>query len=132
MSKRALTDLKSHGEVIAEEMVGDPGFAADWQRLALAREVAAELIRFRSDHGLNQRPLAELLGVRQPRIVDLESGERNPRMETLIEISRKTGLEFAIDIAPATRAPRLVTKRMRDSRPAHVHDDVSVVVASSR
>jgi len=132
MSKRALTDLKTHGEVVADEMTGDPGFAAEWQRLALAREVAAELILFRSENGLNQRQLAELLGVRQPRIVDLESGEQNPRIETLIDISRKTGLEFAIDIAPAERPPRLVTKRMRESRPVHIYDQVSVVVASSR
>lgn len=107
-------------------------FAAEWQRLALAREVAAELIRYRSEHDLSQRDLADLLGVRQPRIVDLESGERNPRIETLIDIARKTGLEFAIDIAPAAQQPKLVTKRMRDSRPAQVHDDVSVVVASNR
>jgi DNA-binding XRE family transcriptional regulator len=132
MSKRALADLKTHGEVIADEMAGDPEFAAEWQRLALAREVAAELVLFRSENGLNQRQLAELLGVRQPRIVDLESGEQNPRIETLIDISRKTGLEFAIDIAPAERQPRLVTKRMRESRPIHIHDQVSVVVASSR
>lgn len=125
-------DLKTHGELVAEEMVSDPDFAAEWQRLALAREVAAELIRYRSENGLSQRALAELLGVRQPRIVDLESGERNPRIETLIDISRKTGLEFAIDIAPAAQQPKLVTKRMRDSRPAHIHDDVSVVVASNR
>lgn len=125
-------DLKTHGELVAEEMASDPDFAAEWQRLALAREVAAELIRYRSEKGLSQRALAELLGVRQPRIVDLESGERNPRIETLIDISRKTGLEFAIDIAPAAQQPKLVTKRMRDSRPAHIHDDVSVVVASNR
>jgi DNA-binding XRE family transcriptional regulator len=125
-------DLKPHGELIAEEMASDPDFAAEWQRLALAREVAAELIRYRSENGLSQRALADLLGVRQPRIVDLESGERNPRIETLIDISRNTGLEFAIDIAPAAQQPKLVTKRMRDSRPAHVHDQVSVVVASNR
>ncbi len=116
----------------AEGMAGDPDFAAEWQRLALAREVAAELIRYRSEHGLSQRALADLLGVRQPRIVALESGERNPRIETLIDISRKTGLELAIDIAPAARQPTLVTKRMRDSRPATVHEDVSVMVATTR
>lgn len=132
MSKRQPHHLKTHGELVAEQMAGDPDFAAEWQRLALAREVAAELVRYRSDHGLSQRDLAKLLGVRQPRIVDLESGERNPRIETLIDIARKTGLELAIDIAPATQQPKLVTKRMRDSRPAHVHDDVSVVVASDR
>lgn len=132
MTKRSLTKLPTHGEVVAAEMNRDHEFAAEWQRLALAREVAAELIRYRSDNGLSQRDLAALLGVRQPRIVELESGERNPRIETLIEISRKTGLELAIDIAPAAKRPRLVTKGMCDSRPAHIHDDVSVVVASRR
>lgn len=64
------------------------------------------------------------------------AGRAPPRRDlaglALIDISRKTGLEFAIDIAPAAQQPALVIKRMRDSRPAHVHDDVSVVVASSR
>ena len=54
MSKRALTDLKTHGEVIADEMAGDPEFAAEWQRLALAREVAAELILSRGSSTWSQ------------------------------------------------------------------------------
>jgi transcriptional regulator with XRE-family HTH domain len=127
-----LTKLRTHDDLVAAETASDPEFAAEWQRLALAREAAAELVRYRSDHGLSQRQLAERLGVSQPRIVELESGERNPRIETLIEISRKTGLEFALDIAPSTRSPRLITKRAATRRPPLVHDGVAVVAASSR
>jgi len=118
--------------VVADAMSAEPEFAAAWQRLALAREVSHELLRFRADHRLNQRKLAELLGVSQPRIVELESGEVNPRIETLIDIARQTGIEFAIDISPAAARPKLVTKGMRDANKAHVHNDVSVVVASAQ
>jgi DNA-binding XRE family transcriptional regulator len=130
MTKTPLSKLKTYGEVVAEEITGDPEFRAEWQRLALARQVAAELIRYRAENGLSQRALAGVLGVRQPRIAALESGEQNPGIETLISISRATGIEFAIDVAPARQQPKLVTKSMRETGPAHVHDDVSVRVAA--
>jgi transcriptional regulator with XRE-family HTH domain len=131
MATLAPGKLKTHGEVIAQEINQDAGFRADWQRLALARQVAAELIRYRAENDLSQRKLAGILGVSQPRIVTLESGENNPGIDTLVSIARATGLEFAIDIAPAQQEPKLVTKSMRESVQAHTHDDVSVRVASS-
>jgi DNA-binding XRE family transcriptional regulator len=81
---------------------------ANWRSIRYASVQQPE-----SENGLSQRALADLLGVRQPRIVDLESGERNPRIETLIDISRKTGLEFAIDIAPASKTDRGSTHARR-------------------
>jgi DNA-binding XRE family transcriptional regulator len=125
-----LTDLKTHSEMLAEHLTADAEFRAEWQRTALAREVAAELIRYRSEHGLNQRQLAKMLGVSQPRIVELESGEKNPKVETLIDISRATGIEFTIDIGPAKKPGRHVVKSVRDAHPAVVHDDVAVLVAA--
>lgn len=122
--------VKNLDGVLEEEFERDPGFRAEWQRLTLAREVAAQLIGYRADQDLSQRDLAKLLGVSQPRIVELESGEKNPTIETLIRISRVTAIEFAIDVAPADRPPKLVVKRVRDSQPANVHDDVSVRVAA--
>jgi DNA-binding XRE family transcriptional regulator len=130
MARRSLKNLKTHGEVIAEELNTDADFRADWQRLALARAVAAEVIRYRAQHELSQRALAQLLGVSQPRVVGLESGEHNPTIDTLIAISRITGIEFAIDVAPAAQQPKLFTKGARESSAMHVHDDVSVLVAS--
>lgn len=130
MARRSLKNLKTHGEVIAEELNTDADFRADWQRLALARAVAAEVIRYRAQNALSQRALAQLLGVSQPRVVALESGEHNPTIDTLIAISRITGIEFAIDVAPAAQQPKLFTKSARESSAMHVHDDVSVLVAS--
>jgi methylglyoxal synthase len=62
-------------------------------------------------------------------VTKLESGEHNPDVDTLVRISRATGLEFAIDIAPANRTPKLVTRKVRERRPTYVEDDVSVIAA---
>src|SRR6266571_2098069 len=79
---------KAHEELLYAELAADPEFAGEWERLALARTVAIGLIGFRSDNQLSQRELAELLGVSQPRVVELESGEKNPQIETLLRIAR--------------------------------------------
>ena len=119
----------THDVLLAAELATDPEFAAEWERLAVARMLAVQLIRYRSVHDLSQRALAAKLGVSQPRIVELESGEKNPTFDTIVKISAATGLEFAIDIAPAGRAPQLVGKAVRDT-PAHVYGGASVLVAA--
>ena len=88
-----------------------------------------QLIRYRSEHGLSQRALASELGVSQPRVVELESGEKNPTFDTLVKIAAVTGAEFAIDIAPQGAVPRLVGKTVKDT-PAHVYGGASVLVAA--
>jgi DNA-binding XRE family transcriptional regulator len=119
----------THDELLAAESAADPEFAAEWERLAIARMLAVQLIRYRSVHDLSQRALAAKLGISQPRIVELESGEKNPTFDTLAKIAAATGLEFAIDIAPAGTAPQLVGKAVRDT-PAHVYAGASVLVAA--
>lgn len=131
MAAKKTLKLKTHGELVAEEMNDDSDFRAEWQRLALAREIAAELVRFRSQNDLSQRALAERIGVSQPRVAKLESGEHNPDVDTLVSISRATGLEFVIDIAPSDRRPTMVNKKLRDREPTYVEDDVSVIAAVS-
>jgi DNA-binding XRE family transcriptional regulator len=119
----------THDEILAVHVLADPELAEEWGRLGLARAVAVELIRFRSRHGLSQGALSELLGVSRPRIAELESGEKNPTVETIATIAVVTGLEFAIDIAPVGRAPRLVGAQVKASG-AHVHRGASLLVAA--
>jgi DNA-binding XRE family transcriptional regulator len=121
---------KSFDALVAEEQLGDPSFRAEWQRLAPAREFAATLLRYRAEHKLSQRALAERLGVSQPRVVKLESGEHNPEVDTIINAVRGLGIEFVLDVAPASRKPALVTARAQ-KRGAVAHDEVSVVAASA-
>jgi DNA-binding XRE family transcriptional regulator len=122
--------IKTADEVLVAALEADPGFAAEWERLALARMVAVQLIAYRSENELSQRELAKRLGVSQPRVVELESGEKNPQIETLVKIAAKTGLEFAIDIAPIGQEPKLVGKAVKDT-PAHIYAGASMLVAAS-
>jgi transcriptional regulator with XRE-family HTH domain len=122
---------KNFDALVAEEQLADPDFRAEWQRLTPAREFAAILLRYRADHDLGQRALAAQLGVSQPRVVKLESGEHNPDIDTIINAVRRLGIEFALDVSPADRKPVLVTARAR-KHGAIAHDDVSVVAASSQ
>lgn len=121
---------KTFDALVAEEQLADPSFRAEWQRLAPAREFAATLLRYRAEHKLSQRALAKELGVSQPRVVKLESGEHNPEVDTIINAVRRLGIEFVLDVAPASRKPALVTARAQ-KHGAIAHDDVSVVAASS-
>lgn len=122
--------IKNFDALLAEEQLADPKFKAEWQRLAPAREFASTLLRYRAEHGLSQRALAKRLGVSQPRIVKLESGEHNPEIDTIINAVRQLGIEFALDVSPADRKPMLVTARAQ-KRGAIAHEDVSVVAASA-
>lgn len=121
---------KDFDALLVEGQFADPSFRVEWQRLAPAREFAATLLRYRAEHKLSQRALAKKLGVSQPRVVKLESGEHNPEVDTIINAVRRLGIEFVLDVAPASRKPALVTARAQ-KRGAIAHDDVSVVAASS-
>jgi hypothetical protein len=68
----------SFEEFLAMERRADPSFWPEWQRFAPARRFAVALIEYRVEHELSQRALAARLGVSQPRIAKLESGEHNP------------------------------------------------------
>lgn len=115
---------------LAEEQLADPIFREEWQRLAPARAFSIALLRYRAEKDLTQRQMAEALGVSQPRVAKLESGEHNPTIDTIINMVKRLGIEFAIDIAPVDREPSFVTARARKIG-AVEHDDVALVVASS-
>ncbi len=123
------TSTMTFDALVAAEQLADSSFKAEWQRLAPAREFAATLLRYRAKHRLGQRALAKKLGVSQPRVVKLESGEHNPEIDTIINAVRCLGVEFVLDVAPTCRKPTLVTARAQ--RGAIDHNEVSVVAASA-
>lgn len=93
-----LSDLTPLDEVI-EEHRQDPEFAASWDRGAFAREVAVRIIAYRAERGMTQTGLAKAVGLNQPVIARLESGEHVPSLGTLAKVSRVTGLQFHLDVA---------------------------------
>ena len=129
MADRDPKTLTTGETLLSTELAADAEFAEEWERLAVARLVAAELVRHRAENGLSQRALAATLGISQPRVAELESGEKNPTFDTIAKIAAAIGSEFAIDIAPAGSAPRLVGKAVRDTTP-HVYGGASVLIAA--
>jgi ribosome-binding protein aMBF1 (putative translation factor) len=83
-----------------KEQLREPEFRSIWERTALARAVAIEVIRYRSEHGLSQTALARRLGVSQAVVGRLELGEHEPKIATLSRLSWVLGLRFTIDIHP--------------------------------
>jgi transcriptional regulator with XRE-family HTH domain len=106
-----LSKMKTTDELIAEQLRIDPEFRAEWERTALARAVAVAIVRYRGEHDLSQRELAQRLGMKQPQVARLELGEVNPRVDTLMRIAAHLGIELTIDVRPAGAPARNVTKR---------------------
>lgn len=118
--------------LLAVEHRDDEDFRAEWLRLAPARQFAAMLVGYRADHNLSQRQLGQVLGVSQPRVARMESGEQNPDFETIVAVVALLGTEFCLDVAPAGADARLVTRGASRIGSVVSHGGVSVVTASAR
>lgn len=127
-----LSRLKTHDEVLAEQL-RDPHFRAEWERTAPARAVASKVIAYRAQNGLSQTALASRLGMSQPAVARLERGDHNPTVDMLMRLASALDVEFVLDIAPANRDRRLVTKRAQTSAALESVDaaDCSVLVAAT-
>jgi ribosome-binding protein aMBF1 (putative translation factor) len=96
-----LSELSSADDVKVEALK-NPAVRSEWDRTAVAREVASRVVRYRVEHGLSQTDLGAKLGVSQPYIAKLESGDRAPSLSTLARLAQRLGLEFHIDVTPTT------------------------------
>src|SRR5438093_12789735 len=115
MTKMKLNRLRSGKDVLKNDL-RDPKFRAEWERTALARAIASEVIAYRVEQGLSQTALAERLGMKQPAVARLEAGDVTPTIETLQRLVRVLDREIVIDVVPPQREPKLDTKRAHTSR----------------
>jgi ribosome-binding protein aMBF1 (putative translation factor) len=105
-----LSELKTHEQAVAEELHQDPEFRREWERTALAREVARVIVAYRAAHHLSQRALAGKLGWRPSVVSRLEAAEHNPSIDTLLKLSGKLGLTMRITVDPAPQVSVKVTR----------------------
>ena len=95
MSK--LAELVPNKQVLAKQLA-DPEVARVWQETEFADQVATMLIDYRARHRLSQSALARQLGMRQPAIARLESGEHTPSFRTLARLAEVLGLDLELRI----------------------------------
>ena len=95
-----LSDLQSAEEIRQEDLANDPEYRQEYLRTHLANQVAIKLIRWRTEHQMTQTKLAKILGMRQPNVARLESGEHVPTLDTLQLLSSRLDIHFTIDIDP--------------------------------
>lgn len=100
-----LTQLRTAAQVRSEDLADDD-VRAEHIRTTLARAVAMRVLAYRVEHGLSQTALARELGMQQPGVARLEAGDHEPTFSTLERLARGLGIEFHIDITPATSGLR--------------------------
>jgi transcriptional regulator with XRE-family HTH domain len=77
--------------------------ATYWDSHALALEVRAAVILYRTRRDLSQADLAVKLGWTQGNVSRLESGDHEPKWSTLRRLAERLGMTFTVTVGP-TRA----------------------------
>jgi DNA-binding XRE family transcriptional regulator len=92
-----LSELTSAEELHGQDMA-DPAYRAEYERTRFANDIAIRVLRYRSEHGLTQTAFGRLVGMRQPHVARLESGEHEPSLSTLVRLAAALGEDFTVDI----------------------------------
>lgn len=94
-----LPELRTAAETHEKDMA-DPAYQREYDRTRLANDVALRVLAYRTEHHLSQAELARSLGMRQPHVARLESGEHQPSLSTLARLSSALGIDFSVSITP--------------------------------
>src|SRR6266568_1934144 len=81
-----------------ELISADEVYEQNMRDLDYRREHDRTRVANRAAHGLSQAALARMLGMRQPNIARLESGDHEPSLSTLARLSEALGEDFSVDI----------------------------------
>lgn len=74
----------------------NPEVQAEYDRLGPRYAAIDALIAARQRSGVTQTELARRMGVRQPVVARLESGENSPKIDTLAEAAEALGYELVV------------------------------------
>lgn len=92
-----MSELTSAQE-IHERDLAYPAYRAEHERTQFANDVAIRVLRYRTEHGLTQTAFGRLVGLRQPHVARLESGEHEPSLSTLARLSAALDADFTVNI----------------------------------
>jgi HTH-type transcriptional regulator / antitoxin HipB len=86
---------RAWSEVRADRLTEPEARQAYWVAMR-AFHIGEEIRRLRTECGLSQRQLAELLGVSQSVVARLEAGGVEPRLSTLDRVAKALGVELEV------------------------------------
>lgn len=92
MSKNKVSPLGTSWSDYEKAVFTAEEIAASNLRVALVEEI----INSRQEHGLTQKQLEEMSGVKQPIIARLERGTTDPQLSTLLKVLAPLGKTLAI------------------------------------
>jgi transcriptional regulator with XRE-family HTH domain len=110
MNMVKLSELRAETE-IHEQDLRDAEYRLEVERTQFANDVAIKVIQYRVRHGLSQAELAGRLGMRQPNLARLESGEHEPSLSTLARLSLALGLDFSVEVKAGALKLRYPVRR---------------------
>lgn len=99
MGKVKPTALPAAGEVHAGDLA-DPAYRAEYERTRFANDIAIRVLRYRTELGLTQTEFGRRIGMRQPHVARLESGDHEPSLSTLVRLAAALGEDFTVEIKP--------------------------------
>lgn len=100
-------------EFFEEIRARDPELQAEYDRLGPRFEVIAEISRARKRLGITQREMAERMGVSQPVVARLLSGEQSPRIDTIAAAAAALECDLVIQFRPRAASRPRATSEVR-------------------
>ena len=85
--------------------LADPEVQAAYEELAPRFAVVRQLIALREQRGWSQRELADRAGMKQPQLARLETGQVEPKLDTLQRLAKAMGCEVHVSFQPVDQQP---------------------------
>ena len=89
---------------VRDAFLADPDVQQAYQDLAPRFSVVRQLIALREQHGWTQRELADRAGMKQPQLARLETGQVEPKLDTLQRLAEAMGCRVRVSFEPAEHA----------------------------
>jgi len=89
---------------VRDIFLADPDVQQAYQDLAPRFSVVRQLIALREQHGWTQRELADRAGMKPPQLARLETGQVEPKLDTLQRLAEAMGCRVRVSFEPAEHA----------------------------
>lgn len=89
-------------------------------------DIASEFVKYRAVKSISQKELAGILEISQAMVSKLESGDYNPTVKFLFEISKKLNWDFSVNINSniVTAGYHYTSLNSGNEIPTYTNDDI--------